>query len=304
MLIFKDIYYQGECSDKCIKIFKSMATIYQIKCLVTKKCYIGWCKSFYVRKKTHLQHLTRNNHHSQKLQRAWNKYGSNNFIFEIIETDVNQNIILQKEIEYIKKFNSYKKGYNCTPGGEGIVGRFGKYHHNSKYYYLYDYNGKYITKKLMAKGVEKFTKKSFRIPSKKGFCLCGNYVVCNKYQGERFTGHHKIFKYDLNDNLINSYISTTHIKDVNIDDIYYSFRTNKPVNGFIWKSKTSDMQTKQFNDYKVKIEMYNKQNVFEKSFNSITEAYDFLETPINGNISKCLKGKQKTAYGHIWKLQK
>jgi group I intron endonuclease len=277
--------------------------IYRIKSKINNKCYIGVCKNFYIRKRTHLQHLNKNNHHSIKLQRAWNKYGSDNFIFEILESDIDENVIFKKEIEFIKNYNTFKTGYNCTIGGEGTLGRFGSKHHNSKYYHIYNIHGDYVTKKLMLKGIQDFTGKTFRI-SNKGFSISGEYVITKKYEGKKFTKHHKIFKYNLNGDMVNSYLSTSFIKDFDIDDVYKSIRTNTAINGIFWKTNRTEQQKKQFNNYKVKIGMYTKEGIFEQSFESVTDAYDFLSIPINGNISKCLKNKQKTAYGHIWLFDK
>ena len=49
---------------------------------------VGKCLSisgFYYRWTNHIYRLKRNEHHSKKLQYAWNKYGAENFEFEIIE---------------------------------------------------------------------------------------------------------------------------------------------------------------------------------------------------------------------------
>ncbi len=56
-----------------------------------------------------------------KLNNAWKKYGEENFEYEILcfcdEGDLNE-----MEQMYIQKFDSYNNGYNCTLGGDGIVG--------------------------------------------------------------------------------------------------------------------------------------------------------------------------------------
>ena len=36
-------------------------------------------------------------------------------------------------------------------------------------------------------------------------------------------------------------------------------------------------------------------------FESIRSAYEFLNKKYDGNIPKCLKGKNKTAFGFAWK---
>ena len=96
--------------------------IYHIINTVNNKRYIGQTINFQVRKNTHLRNLRDNKHHSLKLQRAWNKYGEENFIIEAKEVTIN-NIqdLYYLEIEEIKKYDSYFNGYNMTIGGEGSI---------------------------------------------------------------------------------------------------------------------------------------------------------------------------------------
>ena len=65
----------------------------------------------------------KNNSHDYYLYRSMNKYGIENFFFEIIEK-CNKEELSNKEKEYIKKYNTYRyspnsNGYNLTLGGEG-----------------------------------------------------------------------------------------------------------------------------------------------------------------------------------------
>lgn len=55
--------------------------IYEIVNTVNGKRYIGSAKNFANRWSGHLRRLRRNDHHSAKLQRAWNKYGESQFKF-------------------------------------------------------------------------------------------------------------------------------------------------------------------------------------------------------------------------------
>lgn len=61
------------------------AYIYSITNLVNGKIYIGSCKSTGIRKSNHFWALKAGRHHSAHLQRAYDKYGKDNFIFKVIE---------------------------------------------------------------------------------------------------------------------------------------------------------------------------------------------------------------------------
>ena len=58
--------------------------IYQIRNKLNNNIYIGKSKNLSARKSQHLYYLKVGNHHSIHLQRAFDKYGGNNFIFEIL----------------------------------------------------------------------------------------------------------------------------------------------------------------------------------------------------------------------------
>jgi group I intron endonuclease len=58
--------------------------IYQIINKVNGKKYIGSSKDLIKREKDHFRLLRKNTHHGGLLQYAYNKYGENNFVFEII----------------------------------------------------------------------------------------------------------------------------------------------------------------------------------------------------------------------------
>lgn len=57
--------------------------VYKIVCIKTGKFYVGSAKDIRHRQIQHLCHLRKGDHHCIYLQRAWNKYGEDNFEFEI-----------------------------------------------------------------------------------------------------------------------------------------------------------------------------------------------------------------------------
>ena len=63
-----------------------MAVIYRITNMANNKFYIGSADSFARREWQHKYYLRRNEHKNPHLQAAWNKYGEEMFVFEILET--------------------------------------------------------------------------------------------------------------------------------------------------------------------------------------------------------------------------
>lgn len=87
--------------------------IYGIYCISNDTIYIGSANNFHARAIRHTSYLKRNAHHSQRLQRAWLKYGIENFLFVVIE-ELSGDMRLAEE-KWINVFDSYKNGFNCTP---------------------------------------------------------------------------------------------------------------------------------------------------------------------------------------------
>lgn len=110
-----------------------MIGIYKIENLVNHKVYIGQTIDFTHRTYLHTHYLTTNRHYNLHLQAAWNKYGSQNFKFELIKdfTVELQNVSQQEqkrilddaERYYIKQYNASncEHGYNLSEGGDGAT---------------------------------------------------------------------------------------------------------------------------------------------------------------------------------------
>ena len=93
--------------------------IYIIRNTVNDKVYIGQTTmDIKTRFKGHLKAAKYNDKHTRKLYNAINKYGKDNFYYEILEKRIPITALDEKEINYIKKYDSYKNGYNSTAGGD------------------------------------------------------------------------------------------------------------------------------------------------------------------------------------------
>ena len=94
------------------------ADIYLITNLINGKQYVGQTiRGYKVRWKIHCYNAKHLNRYSQYIDKAVNKYGISNFKLSLIETvPIEQKD--EKEIYYINKYNTYKRGYNQTIGGD------------------------------------------------------------------------------------------------------------------------------------------------------------------------------------------
>lgn len=96
--------------------YKKITGIYKIKNIVNGKVYIGSSVSVLSRMSTHKHLLLKNKHFNKHLQSSYNKYGINNFLFEILEKikDNDKNLIKEREEFNILYYKSNNKnfGYN------------------------------------------------------------------------------------------------------------------------------------------------------------------------------------------------
>lgn len=95
--------------------------VYKATNINNNKAYIGvTSKSLSIRRKQHLYSARKNS--DLHFHRALRKYGEEGFVWEVIYKGANVSDLYNKEVELISKFDSFKKGYNSTIGGEGSKG--------------------------------------------------------------------------------------------------------------------------------------------------------------------------------------
>jgi group I intron endonuclease len=105
--------------------------IYKIINKINGKYYIGSAVNIKERFTRHIRELKQNKHHNINLQRAWNKYGSNNFAFTILKI-CNKKTIRKFEQNILNRaFKTNKKMlYNICGIVGGFDNRIGKKNHN------------------------------------------------------------------------------------------------------------------------------------------------------------------------------
>lgn len=124
----KPLSSQGEYEERSTTIPKGstgrntgkqpvyLNVIYKITNLVNNKFYIGSASYYDKRKGTHISRLNKQTHKNPHLQNAWNKYGRNNFVFEIIEQVSSQRKLLEREQYWLDLTKCYDRniGYNIS----------------------------------------------------------------------------------------------------------------------------------------------------------------------------------------------
>ena len=93
---------------------KKTCGVYKITNLVNGKIYVGSSKDIGQRWNQHKEYLNKNIHGNTHLQRAWDKYGENNFKFEIIE-ECEPVVRFEREQFYLNTLNPFdENGYNIV----------------------------------------------------------------------------------------------------------------------------------------------------------------------------------------------
>jgi group I intron endonuclease len=108
--------------------------IYKITCTANGKIYIGSAINLRLRRNQHYSALNVNKHCNKYLQRTYNKYGKNDFKYEVLEC-CNPDILIEREQyyldtllfaqEYLRKENNKfrKAGFNlCPVAGKTLLG--------------------------------------------------------------------------------------------------------------------------------------------------------------------------------------
>ena len=209
-----------------------------------------------------------------KLYNSLQKYKPENHIFEVIE-ECNIIYLNQREEFWIKQYNSVKNGLNLCYGGEG--------------------GGN--------KSLE--TKIKMRI-SHKG----KQHNIETKEKISKSKKYHPMYDYKWKEKIKNSLIG----RKITWADKISKSKTGHP-SSFLGKQHTKETKEKMSNYRKIHyknthktkiIIQYDLNDNMIKEYNSLKSA-EMENNPqgkVKNNISSCLTGKQKTAYGFKWKYEK
>jgi group I intron endonuclease len=96
-----------------------MAGVYEIRNVVNGKRYIGSSVHVAGRIQNHKRGLCYGNHENSYLQRAWNKYGENNFVFKILLYCNRELAVFYEQ----RSIDVLKPEYNYSPTAGSCLGR-------------------------------------------------------------------------------------------------------------------------------------------------------------------------------------
>lgn len=97
--------------------------IYRFVNFKNGKIYTGSAINLYRRRIDHIKELRAGKHHNSYLQRAWDKYGEQDFCFEVLEICEKEKL-LELEQRWIDRLNCVKpNGYNLNPIAGSNLGR-------------------------------------------------------------------------------------------------------------------------------------------------------------------------------------
>lgn len=101
-----------------LKAACSLSGIYEIVNTANGKRYIGSAVHFAKRRAAHVCDLRKNRHHSEHLQRAWNKYGPGAFAFRALLICAPENLLDYEQ----RAIDGFRPEYNICPKAGSPLG--------------------------------------------------------------------------------------------------------------------------------------------------------------------------------------
>jgi len=276
------------------------AIIYKILNLENNHCYIGSTTDFKERVRRHWRDLRKNKHHSVYLQKAYNKYKKDCFVFQIVEEFdfISSEHLAEKELFYIQQIDpqynmkhveynalrdckrvAWNKGIKCPPSAETSTARS----NNIKTLWLDD-----NFKNKVKEASKKLRKKVYQID------LNNNCI--EEFESTRECAN----SLGISINVVNKFTSYKYTnKKVKEFNYVLSYNFNETIESYLQKKKE---KTKPIVRKAKAVYQYDLNDVFIKKWDSAKEIHNTLGYNIS-SINKCCTGVYKNAYNFKWKYK-
>ncbi|OFC94646.1 hypothetical protein BTGOE4_10360 [Bacillus thuringiensis] len=258
--------------------------IYKITCLSNKRFYIGSSNDLKKRKRDHFRELSYNRHHSNRMQRSYNKYGKENFIFEVIEYIFDEVILRNREQYWMDKTKSYDKniGFNISYNAYG--GHF-KGKDNGMYGKTHTDDVKRKLRELFSGGNNERSKAVLQ------YSLQGDFI--KEYGSAREASRETNLSHSgIIGSCINQYKQSSDFIWLYKDDFNEEYLKLR-----IELAKEPTNYAKQ--DTAKRVVQLNLSLKYVRTFNSIYETSKITGFDIS-SICSCCKGKVKTCKGYVF----
>jgi group I intron endonuclease len=261
--------------------------VYRILNNISGKCYIGETGQSSVKKRwdTHLSKINKGSG-CPALRDAIVKYGIENFTFEVICTCETLEERMEKEINYIKEYNSMvPNGYNILPGGHYSGGFIGKKHSEETKEKLRESSKKYYADRE----VRKKSSERAKISNK-------------KYNFRELVLNSEKFKKAMEEGRVGAAKGSHHSEEM-------KEKIRECVKKYYEKLGDSKHETVDIDEHRkvmgkisgIKVCQYDKDNKLIKIHDSMSDAARSVGLKAMNSISRVIYGKLKTAGGFIWK---
>ena len=280
-----------------------MIGIYKITNNINGKIYVGQSISIERRWREHkTEYLNpKNSAYNCALYQAIRKYNINNFSFEVLE-QCSEEKLNEREVYWIDFYNSYRTGYNMTPGGEQF-------------------------RLFNSENVFRFWNAGFTIKEIAKIINCSKTTVGNylhsynistddiHIRGNAYKAK-PVLQYSLDGKFISKYPSIRRaLRSLGIDgsdtaNISKACRQElASAYGYLWKFENDTTPIEQLiNNVRIKqhhknhsVNQYDLNGNFIQTFKTIKDAANFINAKSLSSIVNACKGLSKTAGGYIWR---
>jgi group I intron endonuclease len=246
-----------------------MGLIYIVTNKITQKQYVGQTiATLEQRKHSHLSD-TDYNRDNVYFHNSIRKYGIENFIWEILEDGLPDEKLSERETFYIKKFDTFNRGYNLTLGGEGCHG----YKHSEE-----------MLRHLSE--IKIGTKASLKTKEK----------MSESHKGKPPTTKGMKFSDETRKKMSESSKGKLHTQESKEKIRLANLGSKNPRFG---KHQTAEHSKRQSDAQKQPVLQFTKDMKFIDRYDSVGDAAKAVNLTGN-NISVCLHNKKRTARGFVW----